>query len=157
TPQLQTAAKPTLNGRNGHHANGRPINGRANGAATRPPKPSYLFSGDLPSALEHLRDELRWVSWDYVWKVKRRKWDKPPFNPITGEFALVNNPETWASFGAALAGMHRHKLAGVGFVLTGDDGIIGIDLDDCVTDSGSLSALAAEIISYGETYAEYSP
>lgn len=48
-------------------------------------------------------------------------------------------------------------MAGVGLILTDDDNITGIDLDDCVTDSGSLSDVAAEIIGYGETYAERSP
>src|SRR5262245_47867226 len=33
----------------------------------------------------------------------------------------------------------------------------GIDLDHCITDAGSLSELAAEIIGYAETYAEISP
>jgi hypothetical protein len=71
--------------------------------------------------------------------------------------ASVDNPETWGTFDAALAGLGRHDLAGVGLVLTGEDDIIGIDLDDCVTDSGCFSPLAAEIIGYGESYAEVSP
>jgi primase-polymerase (primpol)-like protein len=53
--------------------------------------------------------------------------------------------------------MKRYGLAGFGLILTDDDNITGIDLDDCVTDSGSLSDVAAEIIGYDETYAETSP
>lgn len=53
--------------------------------------------------------------------------------------------------------MERYDLAGVGLVLTGDGDITGIDLDHCISDSGSLSNLAAESISYAETYAEISP
>ena len=50
-----------------------------------------------------------------------------------------------------------HGLDGVGLVLTADDEITGIDLDHCITDSGSPSDLAAEIVGWGETYAEISP
>jgi hypothetical protein len=53
--------------------------------------------------------------------------------------------------------MERHGLAGVGLVLTSDDDMTGGDLDHCITDAGSFSEVAAEIISYGETYAEISP
>ena len=53
--------------------------------------------------------------------------------------------------------MERHGLDGVGLVLTAEDDLTGIDLDDCITDSGSRTPLAAEIIGYGESYAEVSP
>jgi hypothetical protein len=70
----------------------------------------------------------------------------------------VSDPKSWGRFEEALASIRRHDgLAGVGFVLTDQDGITGIDLDHCISDSGSFSDLAAEIISYNETYAEISP
>ena len=53
--------------------------------------------------------------------------------------------------------MEKSGLAGVGLVLTGESDLTGIDLDDCINDAGGLSKLAAEIVSYGETYAEVSP
>jgi hypothetical protein len=121
----------------------------------RPEKPAYRFTGEIPPALAHLRDEPCWVAWGYVWKNGR--WTKPPLNPRTGRLASVSNPTTWATFDVAVGGAERHGVAGVGLVLTDDGDIIGIDLDDCITDAGTFSPLAAEIIGYGESYAEVSP
>jgi primase-polymerase (primpol)-like protein len=121
----------------------------------RPAKPFYRFDGKLPAALAHLRDEPRWVAWDYI--PKNNQWTKPPINPHTGRNASVSDPKTWGTFDEAFAAVKRYGLAGVGLVLTTDDNIIGGDLDDCITDADSFSELAAEIIGYAETYAETSP
>jgi primase-polymerase (primpol)-like protein len=106
-------------------------------------------------ALAHQRNESRWVVWAH--RLKNGRWTKPPIDPRTGRMASVDNPDTWGTFDVALAAMERHELAGVGLVLTGDDNMIGIDLDDCISDSDGHSSLAAEVVSYGETYAEISP
>jgi hypothetical protein len=123
----------------------------------RPARPPYRFDNELPAALAHMRDQPRWVAWDY--RLINDRWTKPPIDPRTGRNASVSNPKTWATFDAALAGMKKYDLVGVGLVLTGNE--TGGDLDDCIriTDSGSYSysELAAKIIDYGETYAEYSP
>ena len=117
--------------------------------------PSYRFGGVLPAALMHLRDEPDWVAWKYEQRNGRST--KPPVDPRTGRYADVSNPATWGSFDAALAVMGQHGLAGVGLVLTGKSDIVGIDLDHCITDAGSYSPLAAEVLEFGETYAEVSP
>jgi putative DNA primase/helicase len=124
---------------------------------TIPERPCYRFNGKLPSALWHLRDKPRWVAWDYRWKKNTSKWTKPPFNLRTGHFASVSDPATWGTYAEALAGMQKFGLAGVGLVLIEGGGISGIDIDDCIGGSDSVSPLAAEVISYAETYAELSP
>ena len=122
----------------------------------RAQKPSYRFEGEAPpAALEHVRDKPCWLGWKY--EERNGRSTKPPFNPRTGRHASVSDQATWATFDAALAGMEKHGFAGLGLVLTDDGDITGIDLDHCISDSGSFSNLAAEIISYGETYAEESP
>jgi primase-polymerase (primpol)-like protein len=119
-------------------------------------KPSYQFHGDKPpAALAHLRDKRCWVAWDY--RLKNGKWTKPPINPRTGQLASVTDAETWGTFDEALACMKRHDLAGVGLVLTDDGTITGIDLDHCISDAGTYSELAAEVLDFGETFAEVSP
>jgi hypothetical protein len=123
----------------------------------RTAKPSYRFNCEVPLALAHLRNEPRWVAWNYRWIEKARKWTKPPLDPRTGRNASVGNPQTWTTFDVAVAGMERHGLAGVGLVLIAGGGVSGIDLDHCITDSDCLTPLAAEVISCGETYAERSP
>ncbi len=123
----------------------------------RPPKPTYQFSGTLPPALEPLQHRRQWLTWDHGWNPARTRYDKPPRSAHTGKPASINNLFNLGTFDEAAATARRLGLAGVGFVLEADDDLTGIDLDDCVTDSGSLSPLAAEVIGYGETYAEYSP
>lgn len=119
------------------------------------PKPAYRFGGQLPVALADTREQPRWVAWDYV--RKGNHWTKLPINPHTGRAASVSDPNSWSTFDQALAVMKRHDLAGVGLVLTEEDDIAGIDLDDCISEDGTLSALAAAIVGYGETYVEVSP
>lgn len=126
-------------------------------ANKRPPKPAYKFGGKLPRAFDRLRDVRQWVTWDYTWNAKKRKWDKPPCSAHTGKLASINDPYALGTFEQAAATAQRRRMAGVGFLLKPGDDLTGGDLDDCVTDSGSLSPLAAEVIERGETYAEYSP
>jgi hypothetical protein len=123
--------------------------------AQRPAKPAYRFTGNAPPpALAHLRGERRWVAWAYEWR--GNKWTKPPINPATGRAAKSNDPGTWGTFDEALAAARR-GLAGIGVMLTKDDDLCGADLDHCITDSGSFSPLAAEVLDLAETYAEVSP
>ena len=77
----------------------------------------------------------------------------------TGRLAKggINNPANLGNFAEAASTAARLKLAGVGFVLRPDDGVTGIDLDDCITDSGSFSQIAGTTLSNHETYAEISP
>jgi hypothetical protein len=125
----------------------------------RPSKPSYRFVGSLPTALQLLASKRQWVCWDYVWNADKGKWDKPPLSAHTGRLAKggINNPAALGAFSEAAATAAKHGLAGVGYVISHDDDITGIDLDDCITDSGCFSDLATEIVGYAETYAEISP
>ena len=141
-----------------HHFTQPKANGHDSGTAEKqPPKPPYRFAGDLPAPLEPLRASRQWLVWDYVWNDRKEKWDKPPRSAHTGRLASINNPDNLGTFPEAVATAARQELAGVGFLLTPGDDWTGIDLDDCITDSGSYSPLAAEIIDYAETYAEVSP
>lgn len=108
---------------------------------------------DIP-ALNELKRLPTWVAW----KVGTRngKPTKVPVCPRTGKNASVSDPATWGSYEQACSCAVARRLAGVGIVLTAEDGITGIDLDKCVGDDG-LQPWAAEIIAAGETYAELSP
>lgn len=121
------------------------------------PKPTYKFQGKLPAAFNGLRHRRQWVTWTPTWNSKKKAWDKPPLSAHTGKPASINDVFAMGTFEQAAASAQRLGLAGVGFVLRPDDDLTGIDLDSCVTDSGSLSPLASEVVGYAETYAEYSP
>ncbi|HWE19669.1 MAG TPA: hypothetical protein VG758_21210 [Hyphomicrobiaceae bacterium] len=125
----------------------------------QPERPSYRFSGALPEALAPLAARRQWLCWTYVWNEKKAKWDKPPLSAHTGRMAKggATNPDNWGTFAKALDTAQHMGLAGVGYVLTKDDNITGADLDHCITDSGTYTPLAAEVLALGETYAEVSP
>ncbi len=55
--------------------------------------------------------------------------------------------------GAEISG----KVEGAGFVFSKDDPYVGIDLDNCITDSDFLQPWAAEIVSKLNGYTEVSP
>ena len=143
---------------NGAHSQSDALNGEmTTWRPGLPAKPSYRFGGHLPAALEPLRARVQWLTWDYVWNADKEKWDKPPCSAHTGRPASINNSANHGTFAEAAATAARLRMAGVGFLLMPDDGITGIDLDDCISDADTLSDLAAQVIGYGETYAEVSP
>jgi len=78
--------------------------------------------------------------------------DKRPMS-LGGWWSSINDASAWASFDDA---RKAGKGDGVGFVLNGD-GIVCIDLDDCVID-GVISDEAQSLIdSFPQTFVEFSP
>ena len=76
----------------------------------------------------------RWVLWRYVevGEDGNKRWSKLP-TQANGLSASSTNSQTWADF---LAVQHAYednpdRFAGVGFVFSDEDNLIGIDLDDC--------------------------
>jgi hypothetical protein len=108
-------------------------------------------------ALDELRSRPQWVAYRHKYR-KRGKPTKPPVNPHTGRDASNANPNEWGTYLQALRRMQADHLPGVGYVLTPDDDITGIDLDN-VRDSftGKIKPWARELLKLAETYAEVSP
>lgn len=105
-----------------------------------------------------LRECSQWVCWKQVTKLNRDKPTKIPVTPADTQ-AAVNDPSTWGSFEAALRGFsNRAAIDGIGFVFSGDDPFVGIDLDDCRDrESGALEEWARDVITRVDTYTEVSP
>ena len=82
--------------------------------------------------------------------------EKIPFNPVTGTPAKAGQPATWASFKDCVIALDCGSYDGIGFEFN-NNGIVGIDLDHVISDDGSLSAKAAEIVAILDSYTEYSP
>jgi putative DNA primase/helicase len=98
---------------------------------------------------QELKKFNQWV----LWKLENRngKTTKVPYT-LAGQRAQTNNPKTWASFDN-VASTSAKGYAGIGFVFSKDDGLIGIDVDHPADSSISL-----EIIDkFQETYCERSP
>lgn len=117
-------------------------------------KPTY--TPDFNNVPLLLRDRKQWIIWNYVWKEKTGKWDKPPHSPHTGYGCDLTDPEQWVTFDQAIESMQRFNADGIGFSLSHDDDITGGDLDHCFTELG-LIPLAQKVLDLAETYAEISP
>lgn len=92
----------------------------------------------------------RWVGWEM------RKAKKVPINPHSGRPVKITENGCGWSFQVTHDAAVRRSLSGVGFVLNGD-GVVGVDIDNCVRDGVALD-LALELLEHlGASYVEYSP
>lgn len=112
-------------------------------------------AGQIPIELMQLD---QWV----VWRLESRggKSTKVPYGPRTGQHASVSDSESWASFNEALGAYQEAdgKLSGIGFVLSGNDGIGGVDIDHVRDpDTGELHPEAQALIDRFASYTEVSP
>lgn len=98
--------------------------------------------GAIPAALTRLP---RWIVWDG---------GKVPFDAATATPASSVDADTWTTFDRACGRYVSDEFAGVGFML--GNGIVGVDLDDCVHD-GAIEPWAQAIIDRLDSYTELSP
>lgn len=89
------------------------------------------------------------------WRLEQRggKPTKVPYNPMTGGRAQSNDASTFTDFRTAVSRMGEYSGLGIGIF----NGICAIDLDDCITDSGYYTPVAAEIIGLMNSYTEVCP
>jgi putative DNA primase/helicase len=115
-----------------------------------------LAASKIPKELQACR---QWVAW----KVESRdgKPTKVPVNPITGQNAASNKPETWGSLEEATRYYETHHTngcAGIGFMFSKNDPFTGVDLDKCRRpETGAMPVWAQEIINRLASYTEVSP
>lgn len=119
-----------------------------------------------PVNFDNIPDELKnrpqWVLWRL--ETRKDKIAKVPY-AANGCKAAVDKPDTWTDYATACAAYQGKplqgpplKFSGIGFVLTKEDPIVGVDLDKCLNpETGELDALAADIIAALPTYCEKSP
>lgn len=125
---------------------------------TTPHQLTQPFDGSgIPPELKALR---RWAPWKAVYNAKRGKVDKVPQNAKTPEYGISTaSPEKWFTYDEALKAFINAKgmLAGIGLVMTGIEGVAGIDLDNCLDEQGCVAAWAKEVVSTLNSYTEISP
>jgi len=101
----------------------------------------------------------RWVMWKLVeiGNGETKRWSKLPMQ-TSHKAASSTDASTWVDFFTAQEAYGRGGFDGVGIVFTGEDDIVGIDLDD-VRDpaTGALTQFAQNILDNVEGYAEVSP
>jgi len=99
---------------------------------------------DIPIALKQIK---RWV----VWK------DKIPYDAqAVNSFASVKDPFSWTSFDKAVTAFEEGGWDGVGFIFNGD-GIVAVDLDNCVINGKPSPESLAIMEEIGCEYIEISP
>lgn len=108
---------------------------------------------------EALRNLPCWVAYRATPSTtKEGRIEKVPVSPHTGANASSTNPSNWSTLAHALERAKSDGLAGVGFVFSKENGIIGVDLDHCRDrDTGAIEPWAAEIVADLYSYTELSP
>lgn len=104
---------------------------------------------------ESLQEIPQWVVWKYS-QDREGNLKKPPFSPINGRRASIKESASWGSFLDASRTYESGKYAGVGFVLTRETGIVGIDIDHCIKE-GVIDPKALWLVTTIASYAEISP
>lgn len=99
-----------------------------------------------------LKEIPRWVVWRLQGKRKVPYVAKPQ-----GKAADITKPCSWVSFEQAKITCELGKFSGLGFVLSPDDDIVGVDLDDCVVNGRPYPEAMAILERIGAAYVELSP
>lgn len=108
-----------------------------------------------------LKERPQWVNWRWEQRVNKLtgelKRTKPPYQP-SGTHAESDNPKTWVSFAECLAAYQRGGFNGIGYVITKEDGLVGVDLDHCRDqETGIIAPWALSIVERLNSYSEISP
>ena len=114
---------------------------------------------DVSKIPQELAKHPNWV----LWKSEPRspgsdKMTKPPF-AITRRRAKGNDPSTWSPLPLVIEAFKQGSFSGIGFMITPEIGLIGIDLDHVVDpETGKTTeSWAADIVEKISSYTEYSP
>lgn len=99
----------------------------------------------------------RWVTWRAIEVNPGEKPRKVPFSPVRSDVrASSTDPDTWGSFEQAQTDYMLNDRTGLGIVLN-NDGLVGVDIDACVTDGKPDPAALALLEDLGAAYIEISP
>lgn len=100
---------------------------------------------NIPSELKALK---QWVVWLYE-DVGRNKPAKMPYAVNPKKKASVSDSATWSTFDEVVEAYNKFSnINGIGFVLTGSEGIIGIDVD---------GKIDIDLIDRFDSYSEMTP
>jgi hypothetical protein len=127
-----------------------------------PPRPQVLdpLYDNIPDLLTRMEHWVGWKQELYENKDGSKRWTKVPVNVHNGEFGSSTDDSTWTVFKNAEMYSKRPDTdcCGIGFVVSEDDAVIGLDIDDCRNpETGQLDDAAARLIQHANTYAEVSP
>jgi primase-polymerase (primpol)-like protein len=119
----------------------------------------FMTNIETLKKLPEITNLKAWAVFVHSEQTKEGRWRKPPINPLTGSLAKPNDRSTCVSFMEAVQNLHGQdflgrKYQGLSFMV--GEGILGVDLDDCIVD-GVIAPYAAKIIDKLNSYTEISP
>lgn len=95
-------------------------------------KPAKVIP-DYNNLPAYLKEQPRWINWNWEWMDDRGLWDKPPFSPHNGSANGWQTPEARGTLTQAAEGLRKYDASGLGFVMVEDERcLVALDLDDCV-------------------------
>lgn len=91
-----------------------------------------------------------------LWKLENGK--KIPYSALYDGKASVTKPQQWANYSEAFNKLqYTDDYNGLGFLFTANCGLVFIDIDNCIDESGEPSDFALSIIElFRNSYIEYS-
>ena len=105
-----------------------------------------------------LKEHINWCNFK-IEPTKNGRMTKIPYNPLTGQNAKSNDPDTWVSFDDAVK--NEHNYSGIAYFF--EEPYIGIDIDDVPNEieqyleNEDADNIVSEFIESLESYAEISP
>lgn len=109
-------------------------------------KPAAVVAPDFGAVRAAGLDALAW-GW-CAWKYRPRQSGKPSKVPFTpdGDHLSVGSPERWASFEAVEGAYAAGGFDGIGLLMPTAKGLVGLDLDGCITTDGEVIDAKQEIV-----------
>ena len=106
---------------------------------------------------EALKNSPNWLVWRLV-DTGDPKPRKVPYSPKTGRWAHYTDRQELVSYDEALNYYkYAGQFVGLGYVIFEDSGLVFIDVDNCISETGELSELANNILKlFKNTFTEIS-
>ena len=105
---------------------------------------------------EEIKELPQWVLWRAEWDNKQKQYKKVPYS-YDGNYAKSTISDTWTIFSAINTIYEQNdKYEGIGFVLSGNDDYVVLDIDNAIDENGQINSdLALDMTEI--TYCEKSP
>lgn len=110
-----------------------------------------LLVTQLQNFPECLREQKQWILWKKETK-SDGKITKIPYQ-VNGHKAASTRSDEWSTFSECVEKLDQYD--GIGYVFNG--GVVGIDLDHCILEDGTVETWALDIVTQFSSYTERSP
>jgi RecA-family ATPase len=126
--------------------------GQKTNSRTFNPETAFLIPEDLKS-------RPQWILWRYVLRPGESKPDKVPTTQTGQNLTGYTEGNGHMAFQEAVkAYQSNRQAAGIGFVVMPSDGLIGVDMDNCLNpETGEMADWASQHVEALSTYTEISP